>query len=158
MSKENRAYIPLNAIQALLPLKDKYKIDDKKAEEFLVAYTKVKGEYKNLRTVSSGDDEPTWDIVRNKALKPLIKDIDDNNPDMWEDDLPTKQHLELIIWAYSPEATKIKKSISKFEELLGTKKEELDSEDSEEESKGKKRKSSSDENDDDESPKKKNKN
>ncbi|KAI4457765.1 hypothetical protein MML48_7g00003371 [Holotrichia oblita] len=125
-SKENRAYLPLASIEALLPLKAEYKIDDKQADAFLKAYKSVKGEYKNLRTVSSGDNELTWDIVRNSALRKLMKTIDDEDPDLWNDDLPSKEHMELILWGYSPEASKIKKNQSKFEEKLGKTDEEED--------------------------------
>ncbi|KAG5893832.1 hypothetical protein JTB14_018334 [Gonioctena quinquepunctata] len=181
LSKENRAYLPLTSIEALLPLKDKYKIENKRSEAFLEAYKqKAKGEYKSLRTVSSGEDEPTWDIVRNTELKKLLKAIGDDNPEMWKDDLPTKEHMEIILWAYSPDASKIKKNVSTYEEKLGSKKESEDEEmdtDEEDEKKEKKEKKKSEKNekekkrekgskrkssgesseDDDESPKKKNK-
>lgn len=165
LSKENRAYLPLASIELLLPLKKQYKIEDKQAEKFLEAYKSVKGEYKNLRTVLSGENEPSWDIVRNTVLKKLLKGIDDENPDLWKDDLPTKEHLELILWAYSPDASKIKKSSAKFEEKLGKSEEKKkESEDEKEESpKGEKRSStkrkseSSSSASDDESPKKKKK-
>lgn len=38
---------------------------------------------------------------------------------MWDsDDLPTLQHLELIMWAYSPDASKIKKRLPTLEAKL----------------------------------------
>lgn len=157
--------MPLASVELLLPLKKQYKIEDKQAEKFLAAYKSVKGDYKNLRTVSSGENEPTWDIVRNTVLKKLLKAIDDENPDLWKDELPTKEHLELILWAYSPDASKIKKSSAKFEEKLGKPEKKNESDDEKEESpKGEKRsstkrksESSSSASDDDESPKKKKK-
>lgn len=174
MSKENRAYLPLASIQALLPLKEKFKIENETCEAFLDAYqNKAKGEYKNLRTVSSGEEKPTWDIVRNAAIKKLLSKIEDDNPSMWKDDLPTKEHMELILWAYSPDASKIKKNVSLYESKLGTGKKsedededmESDNESSEEDVKEKKkeskksnkRKSSGGDSSDEESPKKKNK-
>lgn len=163
-SKENRGYLPLDAILALLPLKSQYKIQDKKAEAFLAAYKSVKGEYKNLRTVSSGGDQLTWDIVRNSVLKDLVKKLDDENPDLWKDELPTKEHMEVILWGYSPEASKIKKNIAKFEDKLGSKPDsseddEDDDEEMEEEKHGKRsdKRKSSESSSDDESPKKKSK-
>ncbi|XP_023029544.2 uracil-DNA degrading factor [Leptinotarsa decemlineata] len=184
LSKENRAYLPLASIEALLPLRDTYKIENKLAERFLEAYKKkAKGEYKNLRTVASGEDKPTWDIVRNAELKKLLKAIGEEAPEMWKDDLPTKEHMEIILWAYSPDASKIKKNVSTYEKKLGSGKESEDEEmntDEEDEEKddekdddekcekdkkqkkpekGSKRKSSGDSSEDeaDESPKKKNK-
>ncbi|GJQ68913.1 hypothetical protein Trydic_g6102 [Trypoxylus dichotomus] len=133
-SKENRAYLPLASIDALLPLKSEYNIEDKQAEAFLKAYRTVK--------------------------------------DLWNDDLPSKEHMELILWGYSPEASKIKKNQSKFEEKLGKSEEsdepeiEDDEEDKEEkkeknENGSNKRKSESESassgSDNEESPKKKSK-
>ncbi|EEZ99439.1 uracil-DNA degrading factor [Tribolium castaneum] len=137
LTKENRAYLPLNAITALLPLKAQCKIEDSKCDAFYKAYKGANGEYKNLRTVSSGEDEPTWDIVRNTELKKLLKEIDEKKPDMWKDDLPTAEHLKLILWAYSPDASKIKKSVATFEEKLGS----GDSKEDSDEDKSNKRKS-----------------
>lgn len=119
LSKENRAYLPLATVKTLLPLKKQYKIEDKQASAFYEAYKSVGGDYKNLRTVSSGDNEPTWDIVRNTVLRKLLKKLEEDKPDLWKDDLPTKEHVELIIWAYSPDASKIKKNLSKLEEKVG---------------------------------------
>ncbi|RZC35308.1 uracil-DNA degrading factor [Asbolus verrucosus] len=157
LSKENRSYLPLNAIKALLPLKNQYSIEDSKADSFYKAYNEANGEYKNLRTVASGENESTWDIVRNAELKKLLKDIEENRPDLWKDELPTKEHMQVILWAYSPDASKIKKNVSKFEEKLGSEEKES-SEESDWDNKGSKRKSDGDEDgSSDESPTKKKK-
>jgi len=159
ISKENRSYLPLNTIKALLPLKKQYKLGKSKSDAFYEAYKAAKGEYKNLRTVSSGENEPTWDIVRNIELKKLLKTIEDKKPEWWKNDLPTKEHFELILWAYSPDASKIKKNLSKLEAKLESNEEES-SEDSGEDKKTRKRKSDGEgsSSSDDESPSKKKKN
>lgn len=150
LSKENKSYLPLETIKVLLPLVNKYKIDDKNATKFIDAYEKdAKGEYKNLRTISSGDDKPTWDIVRNSELKKLMKKVTENDVNLWKDELPSKEHVELIIWGYSPEASKIKKNLEKYKELLGKKEESSE--------KSKRRNESSESSSEDESPKKKSK-
>lgn len=105
-------------------MKKHYKIEDAQASAFYEAYKSVGGDYKNLRTVASGDDQPTWDIVRNTVLRKLLKKIDEENTDLWKNDFPTKEHAELIIWAYSPDASKIKKNLSKLEEKLGSEEED----------------------------------
>ncbi|KAB0799064.1 hypothetical protein PPYR_06944 [Photinus pyralis] len=161
LGKENKAYLPLPSIKVLSSLFKKYDVQDKLAKEFLEAYKKVGGEYKHLRTVSSGENEPTWDIVRNSQLKNILKDIEENKPDMWDDGLPTEEHLRLIAWAYSPEASHIKKNLSKMEEKLKGD-DSMDDEGSEEEESPKKnsskRKSSSgSESSEEETPKKKSK-
>ncbi|XP_057668781.1 spliceosome-associated protein CWC27 homolog [Diorhabda carinulata] len=132
LSKENRAYLPVASTEVFLPLKEKYGIEDEQIDGFLDAYSKkAKGDYKNLRTISSGDEKPTWDIVRNAELKKLLKAMEESRPDLWEDDLPTKEHLELILWAYSPDASKIKKNLDTYASKLGTSK-KVDSENDEE--------------------------
>lgn len=149
LGRENRAYLPIKSIEALLPLKEKYEIKNSQIDEFLEAYKKTaKGDYKNLRTVSSGEDQPTWDIVRNTQLKKLLKAIEEDRSDLWEDDLPTKEHMEIILWAYSPDASKIKKNVSVYEEKLGSGEKSEDENDEmeveEKEEKGKKSKKESD--------------
>lgn len=119
LKQQNRAYLPLSTIELLLSLKIQHKIKDYKAEAFVKAYKLAGGDYKQLRTVVSAENEPTWDIVRNTALKKLIEKVDEEEPDMWDGDLPTKAHLELILWGYSPEASKLKKQVPKIEEKLG---------------------------------------
>lgn len=167
LSKENRSYLPLATVELLLPLKKQYKIEDTQADSFLDAYRSVKGDYKNLRTVASGENEPTWDIVRNTELRKLLTNIEENDPDLWKDDLPTKEHVELILWAYSPDASKIKKSLSKLEEKLGKSKEDSSENETKDEDSPKNKKRSSKRKSDsssgsesssaDESPKKKKK-
>ncbi|CAH1176640.1 unnamed protein product [Phaedon cochleariae] len=175
LSKENRPYLPIACIDALLPLRNRYDIESKQIDSFLNAYrNQAKGEYKNLRTISSGNDEPTWDIIRNAELKKLLKEVSENDSEMWEEDLPSKKHMEIILWAYSPDASKIKKNISTYEEKLGktksTESKEMDVDERNEEKCGKrksneekkprerKRKSSNDSSSqDEESPKKKSK-
>lgn len=157
-AKENRPYLPLASIEALLPLKKKYEIEDEDATSFLEAYKNARAEYKNLRTVSSGENKPTWDITRNSKLKELLEKFHSNKCDLWEAELPSKDHLELILWAYSPEASKIKKNQSKYEELLGSKKNSnAEEQEDEKESPNNKRKSDGSSSSEDESPKKKNK-
>lgn len=169
LSKENRAYLPLASIKTLLPLKKQYKLDDITSNAFLKAYRKCDGEYKNLRTIASGSDAATWDIVRNAALKKLLRNVDETKAELWKDDLPTKEHMELILWAYSPDASKIKKNLGKYEEKLGSDAESADEEDEKKDEsmddevdakKGSKRKSDDDDvssSSEEDSPKKKKK-
>ncbi|CAG9854686.1 unnamed protein product [Phyllotreta striolata] len=134
LSKENRAYLPVASIEALLPLKAKHELSDELQEAFFKAYKKTaKGDYKSLRTVSSAEGKPTWDIVRNAELKKLLKAMEESRPDLWEDDLPTKEHLELILWAYSPDASKIKKNADVYAKKLGSKAAEEEEDEEEEE-------------------------
>lgn len=161
-AKENRSYLPLATVQTFLPLKKKYEIEDKDADDFLKAYKSVKGEYKNLRTVKSNDK--SWDIIRNSSLKAVEKRNDNDDLNLWDDDdLPTKEHMEMIVWAYSPDASKIKKNLSKIADKLGKQEEDDSSEDEEMSENGKEKKTSKRKSEDsssasdEESPKKKSK-
>ncbi|KAL1490791.1 hypothetical protein ABEB36_013428 [Hypothenemus hampei] len=158
LSKENKSYLPVGTLDALWPLKQKYNIKNELAEKFFKSYKEnAKGDYKNLRTISSGEGEPTWDIVRNRELKKIWQEFEESKPDWWnDDDLPTKEHLQLILWAYSPEASKIKKNIGSYEEKLENLKIIEDDSDKKTGSKRKSDSSSSSESED-ESPKKKSK-
>lgn len=122
LAKENKAHLPLAAVEVFVPLKEKYGVKNELTDSFLEAYrVKAKGDYKNLRTVLSGDGHPTWDIVRNRELKKIWNEFEESRPDLWNsDDLPTEEHLRLILWAYSPEASKIKKNVSNYEEKLSS--------------------------------------
>lgn len=117
LSKDNRAYIPFDTIKILEPLFTKYNVSTKKSKAFMKAYESAK-EYKSLRTVESDEKGVTWDIIRNKELKEIWKaNID---ADMWtDDDIPTKDHMEMIMWGFSPEASKIKKNLDTLKEKLG---------------------------------------
>lgn len=114
----NWSYLPWATVEIFSVLKSHYKIEDKKLQPFWDAYKSVDGEYKRLRTVASGDEKPTWDIVRNNELRELIKIVDDEDPEMWDQEIPTEIHAKLILWGYSPEASKIKKNLSSFQEKL----------------------------------------
>lgn len=115
----NWSYLPLATVESFLVLKNHFGFKDEKLSKFLEAYKSNDGDYKKLRTVSSGDEKLTWDIARNNELRDLMKVVDDDSPDMWDDnDLPTKVHAQLILWAYSPDASRIKKNLSNFQDKL----------------------------------------
>lgn len=79
--------------------------------EFIETYeNKAKGNYKHLRTLHpKGDETISWDIIRNRELNKLKEQIAANDSKLFRDDgsLST-EHLQLIHWAYSPQADKVK--------------------------------------------------
>ncbi|XP_049884306.1 myb-like protein X [Pectinophora gossypiella] len=111
MMKQNNAYLSLGFARTALKLADSV-TDQQKA--FIAAYASVNGEYKRLRTVVEKDGGKSWDIVRNAALKDLKEKYADAK--LFDKDEPTKEHLEMILWAYSPEAAKVKKVLSETKE------------------------------------------
>lgn len=110
-SKDNLNYLPIDVIRAFEPLADKYDIGDK---AFFKAYAEVDGDYKKLRSVEVPGFDLTWDRKRNKFLRPLVDRIKEENIPLFEingdlQGLPSKEHIQCIIWAYSPDPTKLKK-------------------------------------------------
>ncbi|CAK1547941.1 unnamed protein product [Leptosia nina] len=113
LSKQNNPYLPLGVVRTCLDLAgDKV---TKQQRSFIDAYASVNGEYKRLRTVLEKESEKSWDIVRNTALKDLKEKHAEaklfNNKDE-----PTDEHLEMLLWVYSPEAARVKKLISEKKE------------------------------------------
>lgn len=104
-SKFNFAYLAHNIISSFP------KPTNKLAAEFVDVYgSRAKGNYKHLRTLYPEDnDSLTWDIVRNQEIKLIKEKIAKNNIKLFgEDGSPTDEHLNLIYWAYSPQADEVK--------------------------------------------------
>jgi len=116
-SKLNFAYLAHSVI-ASFP-----KPTNKLAAEFIDVYGgRGKGNYKHLRTLYPKDnDSLTWDIIRNQEVKLIKEKIAKNNIKLFgEDGSPTEEHLNLIYWAYSPQADKVK-SLAEKKKTTGEK-------------------------------------
>ncbi|XP_048002511.1 uncharacterized protein LOC125239076 [Leguminivora glycinivorella] len=113
LSKQNNAYLSLGIVKTAQ--KSAGDAVTEKQRAFIAAYSSVNGEYKRLRTVEEKEGGKTWDIVRNAALKELKEKHADAK--LFNDkDEPTPEHLELLLWAYSPEAAKVKKLVPETKE------------------------------------------
>lgn len=120
-SKENFSYLPLEMIEDFEPLANHYKITN---SGFLQAFKEVDGDLKRLRSKKVPDEEITWDVKRNKNLKELDTNVKEKYIPLFETDqplrgLPTKEHVEMIMWGYSNEQTKLKKCIPLIKEQIG---------------------------------------
>lgn len=114
-AKENFTYLPLDVVEAFQPLAEKYGISSK----FLEAYRQAEGDLKKVRVLKA-NDEITWDVERNKNLKPLAEAVKEAALYRTEENvrgLPTREHVELVMWGYSPEPSKLKKTIPLVKEL-----------------------------------------
>ncbi|KAL4719307.1 hypothetical protein ACJJTC_018229 [Scirpophaga incertulas] len=150
LSKQNNPYISLGHVRTAEKMADAI---TEQQISFIAAYSSVNGEYKRLRTVPEKDGGKTWDIVRNAALKDLKEKYADVKL-FDEKEQPTKEHVEMMLWAYSPEPARVKKYVP--ETKPETKQEESNENGDEEESETKgdrKRRSSA--NEDETSSKKK---
>ncbi|PNF41287.1 hypothetical protein B7P43_G01448 [Cryptotermes secundus] len=130
-AKENLGYLPLDVVEAFQPLADRYGVKTEVPGvhiSFLKAYREADGDLKKLRVLKvNPDDEKsiTWDVHRNKYLKPLVDRVKgDDAPRLYLTEekvrgVPTKEHVELVMWGYSPEVTKLKKTIPQVKDLEG---------------------------------------
>nr|CAD7393498.1 unnamed protein product [Timema cristinae] len=128
-AKENFTYLPLETVEAYERLAEKYGVSQavNNRPSFLQVYKAAEGELKKLRMAKvDPDDEQTvtWDVHRNKNLRDISERIKSDHLPLYETDvefrgLPTKEHVELIMWGYSSEPTKVKKCVSLIEEKLG---------------------------------------
>lgn len=114
-----RTYLPLATVEVFASSAAD------KARSFIEAYRSCDGDYKKMRTISSGEEQPTWDIVRNRRLAEILADSKVTS-NLWTEngDMPTSEHIEMIVWAYSPDASKLKKRLPDIESKLDDKKEE----------------------------------
>ncbi|KAG7306853.1 hypothetical protein JYU34_008316 [Plutella xylostella] len=135
LSKQNNAYVALNIVRTCLRTAEDRGLGVEHQKAFIQAYSDVNGEYKRLRTVAEKEGGKTWDIVRNTALK----DLKEKHADavlFKDNDEPTDEHLELLLWAYSPDPAKVKKLIPETKpeakKVEGSRKRKSGSEDEEE--------------------------
>ena len=72
------------------------------------------------------NSEITWDIERNRRLEKLIRKIKEDHVQWYETDvgefrgLPTKEHVQCILLAYSPDPLKLRKMIPQIREKFGS--------------------------------------
>ncbi|XP_026746096.1 uncharacterized protein LOC113507438 [Trichoplusia ni] len=108
LSRQNNPYLSLGIVRTAERLAGNDVSDQQRS--FIAAYGSVRGEYKRLRTVPEKEGGKTWDIVRNTALKD-IKEKYANAKLFTEKDAPTSEHLQMLLWAYSPEPARTKKYV-----------------------------------------------
>lgn len=128
-AKENLTYLPLDVVEAFEPLAERYKVSTEVPgveSNFLKIYRAAAGDLKKMRVAKvNPDDEKsiTWDVHRNKYLKPLVEKFKSGDgialyrAEEKVKGLPTKEHVEMVMWGYSPEVTKVKKTIPQVKEL-----------------------------------------
>ncbi|KAJ8873632.1 hypothetical protein PR048_024454 [Dryococelus australis] len=127
-AKENFTYLPLEVVEGYDKLAERYGIKgpENGTPSFLQVYKAAEGDLKKLRVLKvDKDDESsvTWDVNRNRNLKSVSERIRLDHLPLYETDqeyrgLPSKEHVEMIMWGYSPELTKVKKAMAQIDEKL----------------------------------------
>jgi len=66
---------------------------------FLAAYRRAKGNPDKL--------SDAWDAKRSAFIKRHTAQVKKQGEKLWKDGEPTRRHLALIAWAYSPNASRL---------------------------------------------------
>lgn len=100
-------YIDYNIIKKFIPLVKKRNLKNEIDFSFLKNYKKYKVDYLENQKINNTN----WRSLRNNFIKNIL-----NNTETFYDsnNLPTKEHLKLIMWGYTPNLDKLKDSILKI--------------------------------------------
>lgn len=79
---------------------------------FLEVYRDNQGDPNVLETVYYSDTL-NWADRRDNFVKRHMAQAKKNKEEFWKDGRPTRRHLALIMWAYTPELKRLKKWIKK---------------------------------------------
>lgn len=92
----SRAYLPLSIIDKYVPLMRQLGVSEvaRSSRGFLTAYRRAGGDPNKL-----SDD---WRRKRENFIKRHMAQVKKRKEKLWQDGQPTRRHLALIAWAYSP--------------------------------------------------------
>lgn len=90
------AYLPLDVVTAYLPLAKQLGVSvvARSPRGFLTAYQEAGGDPQDL--------SDWWRARREAFIARHMAQVKKRKEPLWEDGLPTRRHLALIMWAYSP--------------------------------------------------------
>lgn len=97
-------YLPLSLIKKFEPMAKKLGVSKvaRGRSGFLSAYKRSKGNPDKL--------SDAWDRKREGFIKRHMAKVKKDKEPLWENGLPTRRHLALIMWAYSPNVQRLFKS------------------------------------------------
>lgn len=77
---------------------------------FISAYKRARGDWSKLKRLSATQNT-SWHQRRNKFVARHVAQAKKNNELWWKGGQPTRRHLSLVAWAYSPTPKKFRKWI-----------------------------------------------
>ena len=116
-------FLSLDVVEAFLPLARELDVSGVARGDiasssgdrgFLSAYRQAGGDWRMLDRVSEeeGFDADYWERKRHGFIRRHLEQIEQNNRPLWitrkGKEIPSRQHLALIMWAYSPEPRRVK--------------------------------------------------
>lgn len=125
-------FLPYKIVKKFIPLADYYGISKcarglekcKTSDKgFLEIYSKIKN-INELEKIPIKKDKPNganWLQTRNNRVKAKLGQMKKMNIPLYVDGIPSKMHVILIMWAYSPDPN-IENSLKNIKKLLNSKK------------------------------------
>ena len=103
-------YQKINTVNAMIPLIESMNVSAiaRSKRGFLRAYKRLKTPAKMKLTQAPGSLQ-SWDQKRTAFVKRQIAQAKSNGESWWVDGFPTRRHLALIAWAYSPTPSRLQK-------------------------------------------------
>lgn len=101
MASKSPAYLPLRTIYRWEPLAEKLGVSEVARSDrgFMAAYEDANGRKDRL--------DPWWQNRRDNFVRRHMAQLTKHGEPLWKDGLPTRRHLALIMWAYSPTPSKL---------------------------------------------------
>lgn len=128
--KTNYPYLPLSLVNQLEIIAEYYGVSKKARglekptwsdKGFLEVYRDVKGNHKKLSQIPCKKDKPDgvhWDRKRESQIKAKLGQMKKMKLPLFDKNgIPTIIHTNLLMWAYSPQPEKLKKSLQIFHQL-----------------------------------------
>lgn len=112
-------WLSLAQVRKALPEMDKRGVSKvaRSARGFIPAYKRAKGRWKRLGESSGPWEGRHWVDVRNGFVARHMGQVRENNEPLWEKHKgewrPTRRHLALIAWAYTPSPKRLQKYLRK---------------------------------------------
>jgi hypothetical protein len=102
---KHKKLLPLNLVQKFVPLMEKLGVSEiaRSPRGFLGNYVRLYG-----RTAQMSEG---WMEKRKGFIARHMTQLIANDEALYKDGLPTRRHLALVAWAYSPDPTGLQKTI-----------------------------------------------
>jgi hypothetical protein len=117
-------WLPLSLVEKFIPLMERYNVSEvargakpsaQTREGFIEAYDAVNGLKSKMRKRETGFSDQTWDERRHAFVSRHMAQIEYRGEPLYQDNGdPTRHHLSLIAWAYSPDEEGIKEYAKEY--------------------------------------------
>lgn len=107
----NPSWLPLNEIEPWVPLMRAWGVSTvaRGPRGFLPAYRRARGQQDAMRSASPRGRRESWWQRRNAFVARHMAQVKASGESLWlPNGYPTRRHLALIAWAYSPHRVKLR--------------------------------------------------